>query len=64
MKMQMTNEIVEIQDHNLYVSESNIDRIYEGGKLRSVVIPQSRVVEIRDQNLFGSILTLIAFTRE
>ena len=32
MQMQMTPDIGEIQDHNLYGSESNIDCIYQGGK--------------------------------
>ena len=54
MQMQRTPDIVEIWDQNLHGSESNIDRIYEGGNMRSVVIPQIRVVKVQDQNLFAS----------
>ena len=38
----------------MYGSESNIDRFYKRVNVRSVVIPQSSVVEVQDQNLHGS----------
>ena len=41
-RMQTIHGIVEIQNQNLYGSESNIDCLYKGGNVRLIGIPQSR----------------------
>ena len=38
----------------MYGSESKIDRLYEGGNVKLIGIPQSKSVEVWDQNLYGS----------
>ena len=53
-RMQTIHGIVEIQNQNLYGSESNIDCLYKGGNVRLIGIPQSRILEVGDQNLHGS----------
>ena len=53
-RMQMIHGVVEIQNQNLYGSESNVDCLYKRGHVRSIGIPQSRIVAVRDQNLHGS----------
>ena len=51
--MQRTLEIIEIEDQNLYVSQSNVDHITIGGISRPTVLHQ-----VRDQTLPGPGLIL------
>ena len=43
-----------VRRQNLYGSEPNIDRVYEGGNVRLIGVPLNRTIEVRNQNLYGS----------